>query len=137
MWGLIIYLGREFSGPNLGFESWMRNGQISIILFIRFLGVFGEFTRNGGFGGGRRSASGLEGGEIRRGRVVIMGNSIGGVETFLRADLVFKVFLSLFTADEVLGVGVVPSGEADFGGGAVGLVVVRGEGEDWELDERF
>lgn len=55
------------------------------------------------------------------GRVVIVRDAEGGVEALLEAELVLEFLLSTFMADEFLGVGVVPPGEADFSGRPVGL----------------
>lgn len=62
-------------------------------------------------GGG---AGGFESG-IRRSRVVIKGNRLSRVEALLETELVFDFLLGFLTADEFLGVGVVPTGEAELG----------------------
>lgn len=55
------------------------------------------------------------------GRVVIVSDAEGGVEALPEAELILEFLLGAFMADEFLGVGVVPPGEADFSGRPVGL----------------
>lgn len=87
----------------------------------RVLRVFGSFSWDRRRGRGRRGAGGFEGDGLGRSRVVIMCDRAGRIEAFLEAELVLKFFLGALMPDEFLGVGVVPPGEADFGGGAAGL----------------
>lgn len=69
-----------------------------------------------------------------RGRVVIVGDGLGRVEALLEAELVLDLLLGSLAADEFLGVGVVPTGEAEFGGGAVGMrEEERRRSKEWEL----
>lgn len=101
----------------------------------RVSGVFGGFSGDGRGGGGGGGAGRFEDRGLGRGRVVVVCDGEGGVEPFFDAELVLELFLGSVAPDEFLGVGVVPPGEADFGGGAVGL----GMGEElrrrkqWEL----
>ncbi|CAK9176693.1 unnamed protein product, partial [Ilex paraguariensis] len=70
---------------------------------------------------------------------IIVGDVEGGVEAFVETEFVFDFFLGAFVADEFLGVGVVPPGKADFGGGTVVPIVVWwiGWSKNWELNYGF
>lgn len=88
-------------------------------------GVFGGFSGDGRERGRRRSSEGFEiglgccrvfgGGD---GRFVIIGDVGDGLVSAFAADFVFDLFLGAFPDDEFLSVGVVPTRETDFGGGA-------------------
>lgn len=105
------FIRGDFGGFREGFKGGMRRG----------FGVFGRFSGDRRRGRGGRGAGGFEGGVMGRSRVVIMCDGMGRIEAFLEAELVLDFFLGSLAADKFLGVGVVPPGEADFGGGAVGL----------------
>ncbi|GFS41228.1 RNA-binding CRS1 / YhbY (CRM) domain-containing protein [Actinidia rufa] len=94
--------------------------------------VFGIRRNVGARGNGRRSdgpegfvagGGGWGGGYGGGGVFVNVGNFEGGVEALEAAELVFDGLLGALFADELLGVGVVPLREADFGGGAAVVVL--------------
>lgn len=96
---------------------------------VRVFRVFGFFARDGRARGKRRCAYGFEcftrGGGVS-GRVVNSGNSGGGVEAALAADIALDFLLGPPPLVKFLGVGVVPPREPDLCGRAVrGGVVVR------------
>lgn len=68
-----------------------------------------------------------------RGGVVVVGDCEGGVEPFFEVELVLYLFLGPLAADEFLGVGIVPPGEADFGGRPVGMGAELRRRKHWEL----
>lgn len=91
----------------------------------RGLGVLGGFARDGGPRRGGRGAArpeicrgrrGFDGGTIVLG-VRILGDPEGGLVATVAADVVLDLLLLAAAAEEGLGVGVVPPGEAELGGG--------------------
>lgn len=124
---IFIFFNGDVSKSGEGFEGGMGR---------RVSGVFGGFSGNGRGGGGGGGAGGFEGG-LRRGRVVVVGDGEGGVKPFFDAAFVLELFLGFVATDEFPGVGVVPPGEADFGGGALGLGLELREElrrrKEWEL----
>lgn len=104
-------------------------------------GVFRCFSWNRREGRRGRGASGFEFGQTGIGgscTVITMGNSGGGLEAALAADIIFDFFLGAFTVNEFAGVRVVPLGESDLGGSGARMTRSwRFRGENGEGGRRF
>lgn len=88
------------------------------------LGVLGAAAGDGGTGGGGGGAAGLEiggGGGGGGGQFFFLAGIFGevgdGLVPALKAEVGLDFLLVAAAADEGLGVGVVPAGEAELGGG--------------------
>lgn len=107
---------------------------------VRVFGVLGFFAWDGRGGRRGRCANGFEsfvvvvsGSGSGSGSFVNIGDSGGGVEAALEADIVFDFLLCSTPVFEFLGVGVVPAGEPHLRGWPV---VFRWWRQNWEQGNR-
>lgn len=105
---------------------------------VRVFGVLGFFAWDGRGGRRGRCANGFESFVVvvsgsGSGSFVNIGDSGGGVEAALEADIVFDFLLCSTPVFEFLGVGVVPAGEPHLRGWPV---VFRWWRQNWEQGDR-